>query len=526
MIPHRLSDESLVIAARRGAVFVLHSDLRYIEADAFLVPTDDFGRIEHRWRWLVGVGSDGRTRQAGELAAELQESGGAWLLPDCGNRSVFALNVGGREYDNSPKAVADRLSRALAVLEQSPPTTTHRARPLVAMPLIGVGRGGLGQDTGEVIQALLATASEHFTQRSPNSAGFDVALVCHRGSDYAAVQHVRKTGRPTSEWLSALEGHAERRDLAVMFGAGASAGLGLPLWSELLSHLSKASADQDLQSMDLSGIDSIDAATILIEAVGKTAFQKNLRATLDRRRHALTHGLIANLHPPLAITTNYDHAYEIAVRGLTGAGPVVLPWDKPTDARPRLLKLHGDLTRGQIVLSRDQFVAMHAFRRPLAGMLQERMLVGHLLAVGTSMSDSTLVHAAEEVRALVKRTGRPGRGHAGTVVLTTEDPARARLLADAFEVVCPGGAGSVQENARDVDVLLDWLAVKASTDLSFVLDPRYHGLLNDEDRPLADCLSGFLTGCRGTLNLRSQTADEGELGRAVREFLTRLGGSF
>ena len=46
---------------------------------------------------------------------------------------------------------------------------------------------------------------------------------------------------------------------------------------------------------------------------------------------------------------------------------LLLLWASDSGRGPRILKLHGDLTRGQLVLSRGRFISMHAFRRPLPG---------------------------------------------------------------------------------------------------------------------------------------------------------------
>ena len=205
-----------------------------------------------------------------------------------------------------------------------------------------------------------------------------------------------------------------------------------------------------------------------------------------------------------------------------GSKAVVLPWDLDQGTGARVLKLHGDLTRGQLVLSRDQFVAMHAYRRPLAGVLQSRMLIGHLLTVGTSMSDTTLVHAAEEFHALIRQardvTTPTSRSNAGTVILTTPDPARARLLSRAFTVVSADGHHGVQESARDIDVLLDWLVMQASDDLSFALDPRYAALLTPADQDLATALRSLAS--EESENLADDSSD---LAMAVSRFLHSLG---
>ena len=261
----------------------------------------------------------------------------------------------------------------------------------------------------------------------------------------------------------------------------------------------------------------------MIESSGEEIFKARLRDILHRDRHALTHGLIASLQPPLAITTNYDKGYELAARAVNNEVATVLPWDSPASNRSaRILKLHGDLDLGQIVLSRDQFVSMNAFRRPLSGILQERMMIGHVLAVGTSMSDATLVHAAEEVRALVSRTpSGTRRGKSGTIIFTEPDPARARLMKDTFEIADAGERGDLTvtlEAARNVDLLLDWLAMQSSSELSFVLDERYRSLLTTTDRRVAALIEAFREGYRATAG-----ADVSELDRAVTAFLTSVG---
>lgn len=461
-------------------------------------------------------------RQLSNRSDELTRDGRA--------RSLLALNVGGGRTGNSVDRLRGRLAKALDLLERELAgwTPEHRSRPLVAMPLVGVARGALGGETGQVIRELLDCLNQHFERRAAGARGFDVALVCHIDSDYAAVQHARRHGKPIKvpEWLEVVVAAARTGEMAIIFGAGASASLGLPLWSDLLGQLGDLIQDPDLRPSDLARLDPIDAATILIEISGEEVFRSRLKEILVRDRHALTHGLIANLRPTLAITTNYDKGYEMAAEALTGVPATVLPWQTPAAVgSARILKLHGDLDLGQIVLSRDQFVAMNAFRRPLAGVLQERLLIGHVLAVGTSMSDSTLVHAAEEVRALVKvaATGHP-RGKCGTVVLTSPDPARSRLMSDTFEVVVPGSSSDrpvLLEAARDVDLFLDWLGMSASSDLSFILDARYEALLSEGDARVATLLRQLQMGYQAQ---RKGSPGSTELGHEVVEFLKGLGG--
>jgi hypothetical protein len=266
-----------------------------------------------------------------------------------------------------------------------------------------------------------------------------------------------------------------------MFGAGASMGIGMPRWNRLLELLLKDLGPTDLTPKDLGGIDSVDAASLLVELAstkGEKAFTDALARHVSTTKCSLVHALIASLKPAVSITTNYDRGYENAVSAIVKDGPVVLPWERPgTATRPTLLKLHGDVKRGSVVLARKDFVSMQAHRRPLGGLLQERMMVGHLLTVGTTMSDPTLVLAAEEVTSLLQRTMIPSVQH-GTVVLTEDDAARRSLLSRSFGVVVANADGVEGPVAgRRVEIILDVLAMQTSRSLAFMLDEAYDDLV-------------------------------------------------
>jgi hypothetical protein len=111
MTTHDLSDVPTIQAGGQGAVFVVRGDLRLIEADVFLVPTDSNGTVEDTWDFLVGHGEDGRARQLWEHKDELERDGGVWLSR-VGERSLHAVDVGGASTTNSVAALSGPVNRS------------------------------------------------------------------------------------------------------------------------------------------------------------------------------------------------------------------------------------------------------------------------------------------------------------------------------------------------------------------------------------------------------------------------------
>lgn len=490
--------------------------MRLIDADFYLLPTDTAGRLERSWQRLWDLDPEISPTYAAEDAQLIETSRGLMLVP---------CDVGGSSSTNTVEGMMERFQEALVLLAawiatrdpslvkphhaaRAPEREPRRARPLLAMPLIGTSAGGLGRSRGEVIRALLDNIEEFLDDCEGRGEAFDIVLVCRSTSDYAAVQHVRRKRIDLGAeppWFDILVEHAKRRRLAALFGAGASASAGVPLWSDLLDQLALRFEMPESTAQGLKDLDPTDAATLLAEratamhgAEGPRRFQEALQELVGLDRATLTQALLANMRLSVAITTNYDQGYELAIEGMDFDDPIVLPWDRNSmSAGPLVMKLHGDVDRGLIVLSREDFVAMHAFRRPLAGVLQDQMLSGHVLIVGSSMSDPTLVHAAEEVAGLLRQVNEnaidgsaggaamPG----GTLLMGNPHPARQEILSRSITVVTASRTRmSSSATARRIDIVLDLINCLASQDLSFALDSRYADLLSPGERALADDL--------------------------------------
>jgi hypothetical protein len=466
-----------------GRVHVLHGDLAVLDCDVALVPTDALLRIEDSWSGIL------TQDEARDAAPEGWRGGRGARTVDVGRRDdggplrllVEVAAQGTEPVEWYLDGVRESLSKA-GELEPTPPR--RRQRPLLALPLVGTGLGGYAGQRGDLIPPLLDLLQRHVAEHD-----LDVALVAFHRSDYAAVQACRSDRgalpAPLEEHARRLAGLAADDALVPFIGAGVSAAAGLPAWWELLERVAGSTDLPTGDPADLHGLGPLDAAELLKQALGPGALDAVTRA-LDAPRHSLAHGLLASLLPPRLVTTNYDRLVELACRRPLAdrGGLAVLPWDTAEPDRPWLAKMHGDVAHpDSIVLSRGDLLSYDLTRKPLSSLLQGEMLTGHLLFVGSSMTDEAVVRLAWEVRELQRAWEAPPRV-VGTVLGLREEPLRARLWQDVLAFVPLGTLG----DGTDLPAFLDRLAQLASRERSYLLDPRYAGLVSEPLCPLRDAL--------------------------------------
>lgn len=227
-----------------GHLFVLHGDLTRLQCDAVLIPCDN--RWQVGWRNWSRLLDETLFKHPSHLGrAQLKEEHGTGRYkeqPDHdGKRIRLVVTADGR---NDADWVATGVSDAIRTLAAELSASDGRAKPLVALPLVGTGQGGFDRARGMLIKASLPEL-----QAAAESSDVDVALVLADDRDHIAIQGQRRE----ADWCE-FEPHelaiadrlgeqAARGELSLYLGSGVSVPLGLPDWPTLLEELGKHRID-------------------------------------------------------------------------------------------------------------------------------------------------------------------------------------------------------------------------------------------------------------------------------------------
>jgi hypothetical protein len=415
-----------------GHVFIVRGDMRRIACDAWLMPCSARGRGEKyllphtpvaRWPELPADWVNGKLR-----TLRLDD----W---PAGKSQPWLVNVGGTQ--STPiewyvEGVAQFLQHACPDVKRRP-RWFKRIKPLVAMNIVGTGKGGGKYRAGDIVAKLLPTL-----QKAVEEQDVDIALVAHDGPALAAAQAAREQFDPTRSWkelpgplraeADRLATRASRGELALFLGAGVSAGAGMPPWNDLLEQLAETAGMSEQERDGLKHLDVMDRAVIIENRLGSIPLQQELKKMFTAEHYALGHALLAALPVKEVVTTNYDCLFEMAW-DTQGRIASVLPHGSRPDGDRWLLKMHGCVTRpAEIVLTREDYLGYAERRAALAGIVQALLITRHMLFVGFSLQDDNFHRIAAAVRRAVRTPDAKPPSHEpfGTGIF----PARFILLRD------------------------------------------------------------------------------------------------
>jgi hypothetical protein len=481
-----------------GHLFIVQGDLTQLYCDHWALPCDERLFVSRSWR---GTPLWKRAELRRRLRLTKRQLPGAWgpdglraipMLDWAGPARPWLTNVGfGPEGDvgwfvEGARQFVREAAKMGGALE--------RARPLLALPIVGTGYGGARWAAGELLRPLLAMLLEQVAVLE-----VDVALVAFEPADFAAAQAARREAladrddpwrRCLGEALCARADEtaaaAVRGQLVVFMGAGVSAGAGLPTWVELLRELASRAGLNESERQGIERLGHLDRAQVIDRRMGSGVGEAVASSLLEHHHCALSQGLLAGLPVTEFITTNYDDLFERASESV-GRPVAVLPY-APTARRSRwLLKMHGCVNRHHdIVLTREHYLRYGSRNAALEGIVQAMLITRHMLYVGFSLSDDNFHRIVDAVRRAIGAEGR----ELGTVVALARDDLVEQLWGDDLSWVHltdhgPGmDAAAWLEAQRRFEIWLDRVSA-AAVSTRHLLEPRFEGVLTGQERLLA-----------------------------------------
>jgi SIR2-like domain len=487
-----------------GHLFIVRGDLLLLACDAILVPSgSENGRpgfvTEHWQAELRSELRDGFLHEAPDAARRVIPIRAGKTIRDPGVWAGFTGDAGNESVDWYAAAASEFVRLAAAEARGTTDSSLRpldSSNPLLALPLVGSGEGGMQADKGSLVEAIVLALV-----RSAERYDADVALVLRTPEAYAAAQQARARVAGDTTWCE-IEEHREhavrlarlaRTERLVLFlGAGASIGAGLPSWSDLIKRLGVSAGLSDAERGQLEKLQPLDAGHVLEDRLissGRSLMSEVIGLT-DASRPSLIHQLAASMPAREAVTTNYDKLFEVAWRS-AGRDPKVLPWDSVAGAQCWLLKLHGSVDEPQspIVLSRDDYLRFEDRGVALAGIVQAMLLTRHMLFVGYSLSDPNFHRLMHQVRTAIGPADQRPEEHFGTALTPRDLGLSEGLWKGDVEFVSTAGADG--DNPRRLAILLDMIGALASAPVAHLLDGSYAALFSEVETRLGERLSGI-----------------------------------
>lgn len=224
-------------------------------------------------------------------------------------------------------------------------------------------------------------------------------------------------------------------NVILFVGSGASNGLGLPTWPQLINHLGEdLGFDPDVFSSLSNALSLAEYYRLEKGSIGalRSWMDREWHVTDDLLRGSRIHELIVQLKFSLIYTTNYDPLLERAFE-LQGK-----PFNRIINARDiaradsrltTIVKFHGDFEDdSSLVISESDYFNRLAFDGPLDIKLRADAIGKTLLFIGYSLSDLNIRLMLFQMKNLWRQSGFEDSRPRSYVLMSRPNVVQERIL--------------------------------------------------------------------------------------------------
>lgn len=224
-------------------------------------------------------------------------------------------------------------------------------------------------------------------------------------------------------------------NVILFVGSGISATLGLPNWSQLISHISSELGYDDRifkqygDSLTLAEFYEINKGHI-----GELRSWMDTQWSVDAEKikESVIYETIVKLTFPKIYTTNYDHCLETAFIAWGKKYKRIISVDDFVGidgAATQIVKFHGDtISDNSIVLTESSYFERLAFDSPLDIKLRADMLGKSILFIGYSLSDINIRLLIYKLDQLWQKSNNSSKRPKSYMFLPTPNPIQEIIL--------------------------------------------------------------------------------------------------
>lgn len=255
--------------------------------------------------------------------------------------------------------------------------------------------------------------------------------------------------------ITELKNAIQSKNVILFVGAGVSATLGLPTWSQLISQIAtELNYDDNLFKQYGDSLTLAEYYYITKGRIGELRrwMDQNWNVSEDQIRKSKIYEAIAKLDFPLIYTTNYDQCLETALDAWSKKYRKIVDVDDLVNLEQnitQIVKFHGDtITDESIVLTESSYFKRLDFESPLDIKLRSDMLGKSILFVGYSLSDINIRFLIYKLDQLWKNSNNSKRP-ASYIFLATPNPIQETILQSRGINAIVGNGIDKKENTEE-----------------------------------------------------------------------------